>query len=123
MDFWDGQTQDQTVLKMEAVFNKERRELIRASAAFGGIEDVSLALPNWYQKTNRRAQPFDFSLSAQRGIVEAVERGFIVGDVWADQVLPMWENLLAATGDLDEWYRRESESLARIRSKRSGRAR
>src|SRR5690606_18550435 len=91
------------------------RELVRSSAAFGGLDDISVALPNWHVDDRRSVNALRFSLSAQRGIVEAVERGFIGGDVWADQVIHIWEHLLVATGDIGEWQRRESESWTRIR--------
>jgi len=118
VDFWDGQTLDQIRLKMEAVNAREERELVRALAVMRDLKDYSLALPRWTvdpdeARLYRKVEPFDFSLSAQRGIVEAVERGLIVGDVWTDQVLPAWENLLAATGDLEKWRAKELESLRR----------
>jgi len=125
IDFWDGVTRDQIMLMMEAVFEKERRELVRASATLNGLDDIREALPRWTVDPNtsrlrKPIEPFDFSISAQRGIVEAVERGLIKGKVWADQVLPAWEHLLAATGDLDEWRRREAESLRQRRANRRG---
>lgn len=103
---------------MEAVNAKEYRELVRASAAFGGLDDITIALPNWHVSERRSVQALRFSLSAQRGIVEAVERGLIKGDVWADQVIHLWEHLLVATGDIGDWQRRESESWSRIRKQR-----
>lgn len=122
VDFWDGVTRDQIALMMEAVYEKERRELVRAGAIMNGLEDPSLALPRWtvdprIAKLKTPIEPFDFSLSAQRGIVEAVERGLIKGDVWADQVLPAWEHLLAASGDLGSWREREIANLSKRRAK------
>lgn len=121
VDFWDGVTRDQIVLMMEAVYEKERREWIRSVSIMNGLDDPSEALPRWtvnphVTRLKTPIEPFDFSLSAQRGIVEAVERGLVVGDVWADQVLPMWEHLLAATGDLQTWRQKEMESLTRGRA-------
>ncbi|HET7558354.1 MAG TPA: hypothetical protein VFK80_00215 [Limnochordia bacterium] len=49
-----------------------------------------------------RVEPLDFSISAQRGMVEAVERGLIRDAAWR-QIVPVWEHLLAASGDLDAW--------------------
>ncbi len=123
VDFWDGVTRDQIVLMMDAVTAKEYRELVRASAIMNGLEDTGDALPRWtidprVTKLKTRIEPYDFSLSAQRGIVEAVERGLIKGDVWAYQVLPAWEHLLAASGDLDAWREREAASLNTRRAKR-----
>jgi len=126
VDFWDGVTRDQIALMMEAVYEKERRDLVRAIAVMHGLDDPADALPRWtldHETTEikrKTVEPFDFSLSAQRGIVEAVERGLIKGDVWADQVLPAWENLLAATGDLAEWRAREIKSLSRRRARQYG---
>lgn len=103
VDFWT-QTEDQVALKMEAVNAREGRELVRATAAMAGLDDPADAFPRWHiGEGGEAAEPLDFSVSAQRGMVEAVERGLITGDVWRRSVHPVWTNLLAATGDIDAW--------------------
>lgn len=125
VDFWDGQTRDQIRLKMEAINEREERELIRSLAVMRDLKDPSEALPRWFvdpemQKANAKIEPFDFSISAQRGMVEAVERGLIPEHVWTDQLVSIWENLLAASGDIYEWRRKEMESHKKGRARQNG---
>lgn len=109
MDFWDGQTYDQISLKIEAVNDREGRELVRAAAGVNGLDDPEDAFPRWHDDGSRaQAAPLDFDIPAQRGIVIAVERGLIPPDVWRT-LAPGWERLLAATGDYDEWDRKRRE--------------
>lgn len=118
---WLGDpTYDQLALWIEAANSDEGRQLVRAVAGFNGLDDPEDAFPAWYGdgRASSKVEALDFSVSAQLGMVEAVERGLIAGDVWRRSVYPVWENLLAASGDLDAW--RDADRKRRQRAAKGG---
>lgn len=119
---WFEQTLDQIRLKIEAVEAKEAREYYRIVGAFNGIEEGMSITPVWTlddaDESTDVIEPLDAPFDVQRGIVEAVERGLIVDKhdgpaVWRLQLLGVWKNLLAATGDLGDWFSKKRERDSR----------
>lgn len=61
---------------------------------------VSIVLAPYYgdpDKVTQRAEPFpNMSKEEARGIVAAVQEGILPDWVWAEQILPVWEGIVAA---------------------------